>query len=99
MPIEVKKYRCAHGCKRTLANKSAIAKHEETCWNNVESKSCKTCAFGKIDNHVTGIVWVCSHEDGKKLLAASKIEGLERSEKPISNCPYHLINTHLSPTN
>ena len=40
---EVKRWKCDY-CRKTLAKRSEMARHEERCVWNPESKSCATCA-------------------------------------------------------
>lgn len=40
---QVKRYHCDY-CRRTLAKKSDMEKHEKRCPHNPESRSCGTCA-------------------------------------------------------
>lgn len=44
MPIPVTKYTCRFKCGAKAINKiSAMAEHENNCWNNPDNKTCKTC--------------------------------------------------------
>ena len=43
MPIEVKAYKCSHGCGKYLLTKTWIVKHEELCYYNPAVKGCITC--------------------------------------------------------
>ena len=44
MPVAITKYTCAFKCgAKAMAKESHMAGHEKKCWNNPETKTCKTC--------------------------------------------------------
>lgn len=83
MPIEVKAYKCSHGCtRRILQDRSAMVRHEKTCFLNPETKSCRTCAN---DHH-----HFYTKEDGHSVVC--KLIG---ETPPLSNCPQWEIKHYL----
>ncbi len=42
MPVEVKRYKCAH-CKKHFSSKSYASQHEHKCFFNPDRKTCPTC--------------------------------------------------------
>lgn len=45
MPIERKAYSCKFKCARNvILSRKAMAQHEDRCFSNPSTRSCKTCA-------------------------------------------------------
>ncbi len=46
MPVEVKRWACAFGCRKpAIKDRKRMERHERTCFSNPARRSCKTCRF------------------------------------------------------
>lgn len=99
MPVPVIKYRCKYKCGRqSKESKRAVEEHENTCWNNPDNQTCKTCKYEsysrQTEDYGTSVrEWKerhCFNPEGDKITEEVyellKIDDLHI--KPLTHCPH-----------
>lgn len=92
---EVKRYHCAH-CTKVLSKKSDMAKHEQRCPRNPESKSCGTCEhlmMRRVPSEAT--------PDAFREIPECELNQFSKDNRTArnpygmrSNCPYHVVDPY-----
>jgi len=88
---KVTRYHCGY-CKKVMANKYAMKKHEDKCWYNPELKACFTCLEYNRDNR--DVNPNCEHHD-QLLHKKSSVppENIEQLLFYTSQCPFWIDGT------
>jgi hypothetical protein len=86
--VTVKRYECPF-CQRRRSAKAATREHIARCWENPETRSCKTCAL--LDSYEGGDTCFpgrpCDCNDAFARCGAGHQLDIGSQEYPVTGCP------------